>query len=108
MIGFLHGLKTGELQPLQLKEIDAMLARFDPPRKTRCVPKKDTLGSPWGNEIMTACAAALINASIVPIGGILPENQPGFSLQSSSRSISSISPASLYTAFGNAPFDLYQ
>jgi hypothetical protein len=42
MLGFLHGLKTGELQLLQLKEIDAMLARFDPPRKARCAPKKDT------------------------------------------------------------------
>jgi hypothetical protein len=41
MDGFLHGLKTGELQPLQLKEIDAMLARFDPPRKANCVLKKN-------------------------------------------------------------------
>jgi hypothetical protein len=43
MIGFLHGLKTGELQTLQLKEIDGLLARFDPPRKAWCVPKKNTL-----------------------------------------------------------------
>jgi hypothetical protein len=43
MIGFLHGLKTGELTPLQLKEIDAMLARFDPPSKARCAPKKNTV-----------------------------------------------------------------
>jgi hypothetical protein len=35
-----RGLKTGELQPLQLKEIDAMLARFDPPKKGNCVPAK--------------------------------------------------------------------
>jgi hypothetical protein len=43
MVGFLHELKTGELNPLQLKETDAMLARFDPPRKTWCVPKKNTV-----------------------------------------------------------------
>jgi hypothetical protein len=40
VIGFLHGLKTAELQPLQLKEIDAMLARFDPPKKGNCVLAK--------------------------------------------------------------------
>jgi hypothetical protein len=43
VIGFLHGLKTGELTPLQSKEIDAMLARFDPPRKDRCLTKKNTV-----------------------------------------------------------------
>jgi hypothetical protein len=42
IVAFLHGLKTGELKPLQLKETDAMLAQFDPPRKARCVPKKNT------------------------------------------------------------------
>jgi hypothetical protein len=35
-----YGLKTGELNPLQLKETDAMLARFDPPTKRKCVPKE--------------------------------------------------------------------
>jgi hypothetical protein len=37
MVGF---LKTGELRPLQLKEIDVMLARFEPPRTANCVPAK--------------------------------------------------------------------
>ena len=32
MIGFLHGLKTGELTPLQKAQVDDMLARFDPPK----------------------------------------------------------------------------
>ena len=39
MIGFLHGLKTGELQPLQLEQVNDMLARFDPPRKVNPVTK---------------------------------------------------------------------
>ena len=46
MIGFLHGLKTGELQPLQLEQVNDMLARFDPPRNVKSVPKKNTDGSP--------------------------------------------------------------
>ena len=46
MIGFLHGLKTGELQPLQLEQVNDMLARFDPPRNVKCVSKKNTDGSP--------------------------------------------------------------
>jgi hypothetical protein len=29
MIGFLHGLKTGELKPLQLEQVTDILARFD-------------------------------------------------------------------------------
>jgi hypothetical protein len=40
MVGFLHGLKTGELQPLQLEQVNDMLTRFDPPRKANCVPAK--------------------------------------------------------------------
>ena len=32
MIGFLHGLKTGELTPLQKAQVDDMLGRFDPPK----------------------------------------------------------------------------
>jgi hypothetical protein len=44
MIGFLHGLKTGELNPLQLEQVNDLLARFDPPRKARCLPKKNTAG----------------------------------------------------------------
>jgi hypothetical protein len=32
MIGFLHGLKTSELTPLQKAQVDDMLARFDPPK----------------------------------------------------------------------------
>jgi hypothetical protein len=44
MIGFLHRLKTGELQPLQSEQVNDMLARFDPPRKAKCVPKKNTGG----------------------------------------------------------------
>lgn len=38
MIGFLHGLKTGELQLLQLDQVNDMLARFDPPRTTKPPP----------------------------------------------------------------------
>ena len=45
MIGFLHGLKAGELNPLQLEQVNDMLARFDPPRKAQCVPTKNTAGS---------------------------------------------------------------
>ena len=45
MIGFLHGLKTGELNPLQLEQVNDMLARFDPPRKARCLAKRNTAGS---------------------------------------------------------------
>jgi hypothetical protein len=41
MIGFLHGLKTGELNPLQLEQVNDMLARFDPPGKARCNPKQN-------------------------------------------------------------------
>jgi hypothetical protein len=41
-VGFLHGLKTGELNPLQLEQVNDMLARFNPPRNARCVPKKNT------------------------------------------------------------------
>ena len=40
MVGFLHGLKTGELKPLQLEQVNDMLARFDPPRKDKCEPAK--------------------------------------------------------------------
>lgn len=43
MIGFLHGLKTGELQPLQLEQVNDMLARFDPPRKAGCLSKRNTV-----------------------------------------------------------------
>jgi hypothetical protein len=39
VIGFLHGLKTGDLNPLQLEQVNDMLARFDPPRKALCVLK---------------------------------------------------------------------
>jgi hypothetical protein len=45
MVGFLHGLKTGELKPLQLKEIDAMLARFDLPSKAQCVLAKKAVAN---------------------------------------------------------------
>ena len=44
-LGFLHGLKAGELNPLQLEQVNDMLARFDPPRKAQCVPTKNTAGS---------------------------------------------------------------
>jgi hypothetical protein len=40
MIGFLHGLKTGELNPLQSEQVNDMLARFDPPRKAKYQPKE--------------------------------------------------------------------
>jgi hypothetical protein len=40
VIGFLHGLKTGELNQLQLEQVNDMLARFDPPRKANCVLAK--------------------------------------------------------------------
>ena len=45
MIGFLHGLKTGELQPLQLDQVNDMLARFDQPKNAKCGAKKNTAGS---------------------------------------------------------------
>ena len=45
MIGFLHGLKTGELQPLQLEQVNDMLARFDPPKNAKCGAKKNTAAS---------------------------------------------------------------
>jgi hypothetical protein len=45
MVGFLHGLKTGELKPLQLEQVNDMLARFDPPRKANYVPAKKAVVS---------------------------------------------------------------
>jgi hypothetical protein len=39
-VGFLYGLKAGKRNPLQLEQVNDMLARFDPPRKANYVPKK--------------------------------------------------------------------
>jgi hypothetical protein len=40
MLGFLHGLKTGKLDNLQLQEVNDMLARLQPPKKAQRLPKK--------------------------------------------------------------------
>jgi hypothetical protein len=42
MIGFLHGLKTGPLNADQIKQIDDVLERLQPPKKV----KKDDVGKP--------------------------------------------------------------